>query len=284
MNEIIVTRAISSQQKLSRRLIREGKTIAIVPTMGALHEGHLSLIRRGRQKADVVVTTVFVNPAQFAPHEDFDRYPRDPKGDLKKIRRAGGQVVFMPDRRQMYPDKYDTYVDVQHLTMSLEGKSRPGHFRGVTTIVTKLFNIVQPDVALFGMKDYQQAMVLKKMTIDLNWPIQFVICPTMREKDGLAMSSRNRYLSPELRRQAPALYQSLIAARRMVREGETRASTIVGRMRRIIRRMAPIAQIDYIALTELDSLKTVTIVTKNTVASLAVRLGPVRLIDNMKIA
>ena len=284
MNEIIVTRAISSQQKLSRRLIRDGKTIAIVPTMGALHEGHLSLIRRGRQKADVVVTTVFVNPAQFAPHEDFDRYPRDPKGDLKKIRRAGGQVVFMPDRRQMYPDKYDTYVDVQHLTMSLEGKSRPGHFRGVTTIVTKLFNIVQPDVALFGMKDYQQAMVLKKMTIDLNWPIQFVICPTMREKDGLAMSSRNRYLSPELRRQAPALYQSLIAARRMVREGETRASTIVGRMRRIIRRMAPIAQIDYIALTELDSLKTVTIVTKNTVASLAVRLGPVRLIDNMKIA
>jgi len=284
MNEIIVTRAISSQQKLSRRLIREGKTIAIVPTMGALHEGHLSLIRRGRKKADVVVTTVFVNPAQFAPHEDFNRYPRDPKGDLEKIRRAGGQVVFMPDRRKMYPDEYDTYVDVRHLTMTLEGKSRPGHFRGVTTIVTKLFNIVQPDVALFGMKDYQQAMVLKKMTIDLNWPIQFVICPTMREKDGLAMSSRNRYLSPELRRQAPALYQSLTAARKLVRDGETRGSTIIGRMRRIIRQTAPIAEIDYIALTELDSMKPVTIVMKNTVASLAVRIGPVRLIDNMKIA
>lgn len=284
MSAITVTRTVSGQQKFSRDLIRSGKTIAVVPTMGALHDGHLSLIHRACRKADIVVVTVFVNPTQFAPHEDFSRYPRDPRGDIRKIKEAGAQVVFMPKKSDIYPEGYETYITVEHMTGVLEGKSRPGHFRGVTTIVAKLFNIVQPDYAMFGMKDYQQAMVLKRMVKDLDWPIKMIICPTVREKDGLAMSSRNRYLSPELRLQAPALYHALKAARQMVRDGITRTSDITRKMRSIIAKKAPDSKIDYIALTEMESLKSVTSVTKNTVASLAVRLGTVRLIDNMKIA
>jgi len=284
MTGLTVTRTVAAQQRLSRKIIRSGKTIAVVPTMGALHDGHLSLIRRAKQKADVVVATIFVNPTQFGPHEDFDRYPRDPRGDTRKLRDAGANVIFMPKRSDMYPDGYETYVTVEHMTGVLEGASRTGHFRGVTTIVAKLFNIVRPDFALFGMKDYQQAMVLKRMVADLDWPITMIICPIVREKDGLAMSSRNRYLSPELRAQAPALYHSLQTARRMVRDGVVRSSDIKRRMRSIVMKNAPDSEIDYIALTEMESLKAVTSVAKNTVASLAVRLGPVRLIDNMKIA
>jgi pantoate--beta-alanine ligase len=284
MSGLTITRTIAAQQRLSRHLIRSGKTIAVVPTMGALHDGHLSLIRRAKQKADVVVATIFVNPTQFGPNEDFDRYPRDPKGDTRKLNGAGADVVFMPQQTDMYPDGYETYVSVEHMTNVLEGASRPTHFRGVTTIVAKLFHIVQPDFALFGMKDYQQAMVLKRMVRDLNLPITMIICPIVREKDGLAMSSRNRYLSPELRAQAPALYHALKAARRMIRDGVTRSSDIKRKMRSIIRKDAPDGEIDYIAITEMESLKAVSSVTKNTVASLAVRLGPVRLIDNMKIA
>ncbi len=284
MSGLTITRTIAAQQRLSRNIIHSGKTIAVVPTMGALHDGHLSLIRRARRRADIVVATIFVNPTQFGPHEDFDRYPRDPRGDIRKIRDAGADVVFMPKRSDMYPGGYETYVSVEHMTDVLEGASRPGHFRGVTTIVAKLFHIVRPDFALFGMKDYQQAMVLKRMVKDLNLPITMIICPIVREKDGLAMSSRNRYLSPDLRAQAPALYHALKAARRMVRDGITRSSDIKRKMRSIITKDAPDSEIDYIAITEMESLKAVSSVTKNTVVSLAVRLGPVRLIDNMKIA
>lgn len=281
---LTVTNSIIAQQELSRRLARKGKTIAIVPTMGALHEGHLSLIKHGLKKADVVVTTIFVNPTQFAPTEDLNRYPRDPQGDLKKIKQAGGQIVFMPSPKEMYPEAFETSVSVENLTRTLEGASRPTHFRGVTTIVAKLFNIVRPDIALFGMKDYQQAMVLKRMTTDLNWPIEFVIRPTVREKDGLALSSRNRFLSPELRAQAPALYRSLKAARQMAHDGQTDASAVEAEMRRIIGQDAPVAVIDYISFTEMESLKPVTTIGKNTVASLAARFETVRLIDNLKIA
>jgi pantoate--beta-alanine ligase len=284
MTTLTVTNTIVAQQELSRRLARKGKTIAIVPTMGALHEGHLSLIRRGLKKADIVVTTIFVNPAQFAPNEDLNRYPRDPQGDLNKIKQAGGQVVFVPSAVEMYPEGFETYVTVENLTQTLEGGVRPTHFRGVTTVVAKLFNIVRPDVALFGMKDYQQAMVLKRMTIDLNWPIDFVICPTVREKDGLALSSRNRFLSPESRQQAPALYLALRAARQLVREGKTDAAGIENAMRAIIGQDAPSAIIDYIAFTEMETLRPVSIIGKQTVASLAARFGTVRLIDNLKIA
>jgi pantoate--beta-alanine ligase len=278
-----VTRSIKAQQKLSRRLTARGKTIAVVPTMGYLHEGHLSLIRRGLKKADVAVTTIFVNPAQFSPSEDFRQYPRDTKGDLKKIKEIGGQVVFIPRMSDMYPDDYETWVTVEKSTQALEGELRPTHFRGVTTIVARLFNIIRPDVALFGMKDYQQAIVLKKMTADLNWPIKIIICPTVREKDGLALSSRNSYLSPEQRREALALFKSLITAKQMIRDGQTSISAIRKKMRQVITKTAPSGKIDYIAFTEMESLKPVRTVTKNTVASLALRFGPVRLIDNMKV-
>lgn len=281
--EFTVARSIRSQQRLSRRLIAAGKTIAVVPTMGYLHDGHLSLITRGLKKADIVVTTIFVNPTQFGPDEDLDRYPRDHAGDLRKIRQAGGQIVFSPKMTDMYPNGYETYVAVERLTQTLEGRARPAHFRGVTTIVTKLFNIVQPDHALFGMKDFQQAMVLKKMTADLNWPLRIHICPTVRHKDGLALSSRNSYLTPETRPQATALYQALRAARERVREGETVPGHITRSMRQIIRRIAPDGVIDYIALTDLNTLRPVTVIRPPTVASLAVRLGPVRLIDNLRL-
>lgn len=280
-----VVRSIKSQQKLSRQIIAEGKTIAIVPTMGFLHDGHLSLIKKAQAKADVVITTIFVNPAQFAPHEDFNRYPRDTKSDLKKIASVGcagvRQIVFMPRAEDIYPPGFQSWVVVEGLTQSLEAASRPTHFRGVTTIVGKLFNIVQPDYAIFGMKDYQQAMVLKKMTSDLNWPIKFIIAPTVREPDGLAMSSRNKYLSIAHRAEATALIKSLRQARKLVRAGEKSSAVIRREIKKVIIKSAPSGMIDYIALTSMDSLKPVRIIEGKTVASLAVKFGAVRLIDNI---
>jgi len=279
-----VSRSIAAQQRLSRQLIAKKKTIAVVPTMGFLHEGHLSLIKRALKLADVAVTTIFVNPAQFGPGEDFDKYPRNLQGDLRKIREVGGQVAFVPKMDDIYPEDFKTHVNVEKMTESLEGQSRPRHFRGVTTIVSKLFNIVRPDVAVFGMKDYQQAMVIKQMIRDLNWPIKLVIAPTVREKDGLAMSSRNTYLTEEQRAQAVALYQSLKSAKKLCDEGEERISVILHQIRSTIRAIAPAAHVDYVAFTEMESLRPVSRVEKNTVASIAVRFGQTRLIDNMKIA
>ncbi|MCK5125699.1 MAG: pantoate--beta-alanine ligase [candidate division Zixibacteria bacterium] len=278
-----IVKSIKAQQKLSRQLIRSGKSIAVVPTMGFLHDGHLSLIKKGLSKADIVITTIFVNPTQFAPGEDLTRYPRDEKGDLEKIKQAGSQIVFIPRLTDMYPDDYETYVDVENLTLTLEGESRLQHFKGVTTIVAKLFNIVQPDFALFGMKDYQQAAVITKMIKDLNWPTKIIVCPTVREKDGLAMSSRNSYLTPVQRKQATALYQSLILARQMVKSDERRPSEIRKSMRRLIKNAAPDSDIGYIAFTDLKTLEAKKEITKNTIASVAVNIGPVRLIDNMRI-
>lgn len=279
-----VTRTIAAQHRLSRALKRRGKSIAIVPTMGFLHEGHLTLIDNALKKADVVVTTIFVNPAQFGPREDIDQYPRDISSDLLKVRARGGQIVFVPTAPIMYPKGYETYVTVEHLTRTLEGAARPTHFRGVTTVVAKLFNIVQPDCALFGMKDYQQAVVLRKMTHDLNYPIQIIVRPTVREKDGLAMSSRNSYLTAEERLQAPALYHALKHARSLVRDGMTQTSTIRLRMKKLIGREAPLANVEYIAFTHLDDLREIRAVEKRTVVSLAARFKSARLIDNMRIA
>ncbi len=278
-----VNKTISAQQKLSRKLVASKKTIAIVPTMGSLHDGHRSLIKRALKLADVVVTTIFVNPTQFGPGEDFKRYPRSAKSDLELIQKAGSKVVFIPKVQDMYTDDYRTYVSVHKLTDDLEGASRPNHLRGVTTVVTKLFNIVRPDFAVFGMKDYQQAMVLKRMVADLNWPIKMVICPTVREKDGLALSTRNGYLSPMHREQATALYQALRIARKLCMEGEERISVILRDMRRELHDLAPAGKVDYIAFTDMETLRPVTRIEKDTVVSLAVRLGSIRLIDNMKI-
>ncbi len=276
-------RSITKMQKASRQLAARSKTIALVPTMGNLHEGHLSLIRCARKTADVVIVTIFVNPKQFGPKEDYKKYPRDEKNDIAKIKKAGGDIVFIPKATQIYPDDFQTYVTVEKLSQTLEGKSRPEHFRGVTTVVAKLFNITRPDVAIFGAKDFQQSKVLKQMTKDLGYPIKFVIAPTVREKDGLAMSSRNRYFTVEQRHQACCLYYALRTAREMVKSGIKDVRTIKSEMRAVIKATSPKCKIDYIAFTEFDSLKPVSKASKSTICSLAVCVHNVRLIDNMRL-
>ena len=275
-------RSITKMPKVSRQLAARGKRIALVPTMGNLHEGHLSLVKRAKKTADVVIVTIFVNPKQFGPKEDYKKYPRDEKNDIAKIKKAGGDIVFIPKATQIYPDDFQTFVTVEKLSKTLEGKSRPEHFRGVTTVVAKLFNITRPDVAVFGAKDFQQAIVLKQMTKDLGYPIKFVIAPTVREKDGLAMSSRNRYFTAEQRPEACALYYALRTAREMVKSGIRDVRAIKSEMRAVIRATSPKAKIDYIAFTEFDSLKPVWKASKSTICSLAVRVHNVRLIDNMR--
>jgi pantoate--beta-alanine ligase len=278
-----IIRSVKKMQATARMLAEEGITVGLVPTMGYLHEGHLSLIRRAKKVADIVITSIFVNPTQFAPHEDFNRYPRDEKGDIKKIRAAGGDIVFIPKAAEIYPPDFQTFVTVEKLTAGLEGASRPTHFRGVTTIVAKLFNICRPDVAVFGMKDYQQAIVLKRMTVDLGYPIKFIIAPTVRERDGLAMSSRNAYFTPEQRREALCLYYALRTAKAMVQSGVLDTKKIEREMRAAIKNTCPSAEIDYIAFTDLKSLTPLTKVVRNTVCSLAVKVHGVRLFDNMKL-
>ena len=230
-----------------------------------------------------MIVSIFVNAAQFAPNEDLRRYPRDEKGDLRKIRAAGGEIVFIPSQRNMYPPDYQTWVSVEQLTRTLEGAARPTHFCGVTTVVAKLFNICRPDIAVFGLKDFQQAVVLKRMTDDLGYPIRFVIAPTVREADGLAMSSRNAYFDRDGRREAVCLYRSLVTAKAMVKAGISGTTRIEKEMRTVIKSTAPGASVDYIAFTDFESLRPVKSVKPGTICSLAVRLRGVRLIDNLKL-
>jgi pantoate--beta-alanine ligase len=277
-----VIRNIKKMQALSRRLAAQGKKIGLVPTMGFLHDGHLSLIKSARRNADIVVTSIFVNPAQFGPNEDLRVYPRDEKGDIKKISAVGGDIVFAPAPEDIYPAGYQTVVGVLELTRTLEGEIRPGHFEGVTTIVSKLFNIVQPDIAVFGMKDFQQAAVIKRMTRDLDFPIRIIVAPTVREKDGLAMSSRNKYFKPKQRPEAICLYKALILARN---SGVTGVVKLRRMMEREIYKYCPTAQIDYIAFTDPETLEPRNKkIIPDTVGSLAVKVHGVRLIDNMKLA
>ncbi len=276
-------RSVKKMQAVARRIAAGKKKSALVPTMGALHDGHLALIKHARKAADVVIVSVFVNPAQFGPKEDFKRYPRDEKGDLRKIKKAGGDIVFMPKAVEIYPADFETYVHVEKMSGVLEGAVRPGHFRGVTTIVSKLFNITRPDVAVFGMKDYQQAMVIKKMTRDLGYPVKIIIAPTVREEDGLAMSSRNRYLDEIGRWEAVCLFYALRTAQEMVKAGIVDTRLITREMQAVILATSPSAQIDYIAFTDKETLAPVKKVVKNTICSLAVRLHGVRLIDNIKL-
>ena len=280
-----IIRSVKKMQRVAREIAGSGRTIGLVPTMGYLHEGHLSLVRRAKKETDIVITTIFVNPAQFAPHEDLDRYPRDEKGDLRKIASAGGDIVFVPTASEMYPEGFQTYVSVEEIADWLEGAVRPGHFRGVATVVAKLFNVTRPDVAGFGMKDYQQGAVIKRMARDLGYPLKLIIAPTVRERDGLAMSSRNAYLrDPRHRREAVCLYYALRTAREMVRAGAAEPSKVRREMEAVIRATCPTGQVDYIAFTDLESLVPVRRIGKGTVCSLAVRLHGVRLIDNMKLA
>jgi pantoate--beta-alanine ligase len=273
---------VDAIQRRCESLRREGKTIGLVPTMGAFHEGHVSLMRSARAENDVVVVSIFVNPIQFGRGEDFDSYPRDLQGDLAQAERAGVDLVFTPSAEAIYPKGFQTYVDVIELTEGLCGASRPEHFRGVTTVVTKLFNLVRPHRAYFGRKDYQQSVVVRRLVADLNMDIEIVPLPTIREADGLAMSSRNVRLTPEARRVASVLHRSLNLAEERVGAGERSAKAILDAMRAMIE-AEPLARIDYVALCDPETLQPLDRIEGPTLAALAVRFGSTRLIDNLLI-
>ncbi|MEW5830507.1 MAG: pantoate--beta-alanine ligase [Chloroflexota bacterium] len=262
----------------SARPILDGK-VGLVPTMGFLHEGHLSLVRRARQECDSVAVSIFVNPTQFAPTEDLSSYPRDLERDLRLLSDEGADLVWTPSAEVMYPNGYQTWVQVEALTEPLEGAMRPGHFRGVTTVVAKLFNAVQPDRAYFGQKDAQQAAVIRRMVQDLNFPLEVVICPTVREPDGLAMSSRNTYLDPEQRKAATVLFRALSAARAAYESGERSGEAL----RRIVAgtvNAEPLARLQYVSCADFDTLREVDEIEGKTLLSMAVYVGKTRLIDN----
>lgn len=265
--------------------LRRARTAAtgsagLVPTMGYLHEGHLALIRRARTENELVVVSIFVNPTQFGPAEDFSRYPRDLPRDLALCREAGVDLVFAPEPPAMYPEGFQTYVEVVELAQGLCGASRPGHFRGVATVVAKLFHLIQPDRAYFGEKDAQQLRVIRRMVRDLNMPVEIVSVPTVREPDGLAMSSRNVYLSAEERRAATVLSRALYLARDLVAAGE-RDAAVIGRRMRDLLDAEPLARVDYLAVVDDESLAPVLRIERPTLVALAVFFGRTRLIDNM---
>ncbi len=269
-------------RSLSDRLRAGGKTIAFVPTMGALHAGHLSLVARAKRFCDVCVASIFVNPAQFGPSEDFKQYPRDLRGDLKKLQQLGADIVFAPGARAIYPAGFSTTVHVSGVTDTLCGPLRPGHFDGVATVVLKLFEIVAPDVAVFGLKDFQQTVVIRRMVRDLNLPVRIVTAPTVREADGLAMSSRNARLSPPQRRAAAVLYRGLSKARRAFRGGERSASALIGIVRRTLR-TEPSIRVEYVSLVDPDRLLQLRRAARGAVVAVAAYLGDVRLIDNISL-
>ena len=255
-----------------------GKIIGLVPTMGCLHQGHLSLIRRAREQCDVVVVSIYVNPTQFAPGEDFDTYPRDFEHDRKMCEEA--DAIFYPDNNEMYPEGYKTYVTVEGITKVLCGRSRPAHFRGVTTVVAKLFNIIKPSMAYFGQKDYQQSLVIRRMAKDLNMDVEIVTCPTVRDRDGLAVSSRNRYLNKEQREEAAVLYSSLKLAQDLIAKGVENTDSIKDDVIKKIRTTSGI--IDYVEILDKETLKPLKkIIQGSTLIALAVRFGSTRLIDNL---
>lgn len=274
--------AIARMSTLVKMLRKEGKTIGFVPTMGYLHDGHLSLVKAARKHTDVVVMSVFVNPTQFDPKEDFEKYPRDPKRDETMAAQTGVDVIFCPTVKEMYPDGYSTYVTVEGVSRVMCGVSRPTHFRGVTTVVAKLFGIVKPDIAYFGQKDAQQAIIIRKMVSDLNMDIEIKVLPTVRERDGLAMSSRNTCLSDVERRDAAILNQALKRAESIVSAGEKKAAVIKEEMRKMIAEK-PAAKIDYIAIVDPQGLKETETIGKEALIALAVFFGKTRLIDNTMV-
>ena len=268
-------------QRLSEGYRLRGKEIGFVPTMGYLHEGHLSLVRQAKRDNGVVFVSIFVNPLQFAPNEDYESYPRDIERDERLLKDEGVDVLFYPTVEDMYPDGFQTYVEVQNLTKVLEGKSRPTHFRGVTTVVLKLFNITKPHRAYFGKKDAQQLIVIRRMVHDLNLDVEIVGMPIVRESDGLAMSSRNKYLNKGERAQAVCLYRALKRAEELIGSGVLDADRIKREMESVIKGY-PLAEIDYISVNRISDLEELKTVEKgNTLVSLAVRIGKTRLIDNM---
>lgn len=265
---------------LTRKLRRENKTIGFVPTMGALHEGHLSLVAEARQMCDVVIVSIFVNPTQFNDKKDLEKYPRDLTADASYLAEYQVDYIFAPDEKEIYGDNFSTYVYVENLTETLEGASRPGHFRGVATVVTILFNTIRPDFAYFGQKDAQQVAVIKRLTTDLGFDTEIVVMPIIREENGLAMSSRNERLTAEERQKASIIYHALREAKIAARNGERNASSLAEIVRRKIE-TEPLAQIDYVAVVDNETLEPIEKIAENAVLiAVAVRFGNVRLLDN----
>jgi pantoate--beta-alanine ligase len=274
---VLTTTVLALREQLERAR-RAGQRVGLVPTMGALHEGHLSLVKRARAECDLVVVSIFVNPSQFGPHEDFSKYPRALENDLSLLRGLA-EIVFAPAGDEVYRPDHATWVEVGEIADVLEGTYRPGHFRGVVTIVLKLFNMVQPAMAYFGQKDFQQALVIRRMAADLNVPVMIQVCPIVREADGLAMSSRNRYLSADGRRRALVLSRSLETAKGLAAKGERKASAIATAIRGTIE-TAEDARIDYIALVDPQTLQPIETLSAPTLVALAVTIDNTRLIDN----
>jgi len=277
-----VIRIPSIMREIAKDLIIKGKSIGFVPTMGALHEGHLSLIKRARDENDYTVVSIFVNPTQFVQGEDYDRYPRDVEGDKEKIEKIGIDYIFLPDVTSLYPHGYSTYVTVESLSDKLCGKFRPGHFRGVATILCKFFNIIKPTRAYFGQKDYQQALIVKRMVEDLNFGIEIIICPTIRENDGLAISSRNLYLSDEERKASIIIYQALKKGEQLLKEG-VNPSEVSLKMKEILENEPLVSEIQYTGVFDPFRLDELREKQDKYLLAIAVKIGDTRLIDNIII-
>lgn len=277
-----VAETIKSVRRLVKAARSKGNKIGLVPTMGALHIGHICLIEKAVKECDFVVVSIFINPTQFGPAEDFEKYPRSFESDLEICRKAGVDIVFAPSPQEMYKKENLTWVNVEKLTEPLCGRSRPRHFRGVTTVCAKLFNIVEPDVAYFGQKDAQQAIVIKRMVADLNMPLEIVVCPTVREPDGLAVSSRNKYLSEQQRKDATCIYKSLKKCESLVEAGTTDSKTIIGEMKQILNQVSSI-EIEYISIVDAESLQELERIAGKALAAVAVKIGSARLIDNIVV-
>lgn len=274
-----IIKSVAEMQAYSDSLRSKNIKIGFVPTMGALHDGHLSLVKKSTETADQTILSIFVNPVQFTPSEDFNEYPRDFRTDEESARDNGIDVIFYPSVEEIYPDGYSTFSVVEGLSDILEGASRPSHFKGVTTIVNKLFNIVNPQIAFFGQKDAQQAVIIKKMVTDLNLNVGIIVCPTIRESDGLALSSRNTFLTREEREQAPLIYQALTRAESLHSEGKHESSGIISLIEEIIS-SATLVEIDYVAVVDENTLQPVESTTSGALVAIAVSFSATRLIDN----
>ena len=274
-------RVIETVQEMMRLSWEIARPLGLVPTMGFLHQGHLSLVERAREENATLVVSVFVNPAQFGPQEDLTGYPRDMERDLALLEERGTDIVFAPSTEEMYPSNFDTWVEVDRLTQRLEGATRPGHFRGVATVVSKLFNVVRPDRAYFGQKDGQQSVVVRRMARDLNMGVDVVVLPTVREPDGLAMSSRNVYLTKEQRRAAPVLYRALSHARDLWQNGERDAERLQQAVRSTLEAEPLVERVDYVSVADAETLGELDTVDRPAMVSLAAQIGRARLIDNV---
>jgi pantoate--beta-alanine ligase len=278
-----IARTIQSVRKIINAARKAGKKIGFVPTMGALHQGHVSLIEKSIKQGNFTAVSIFVNPAQFGPNEDLKKYPRPLKADINICKEHKVDIVFVPSPEEMYGAGNLTWVNIEKLSGPLCGQFRPGHFKGVATVCAKLFNIISPDISYFGQKDAQQAIIIKQMVSDLNFPLKIAVCPTIRESNGLALSSRNQYLSALEKKEAGSIYQSLVTARQMIKAGVKNPKTIISKIRKIISNSKSLKSIDYISIVDLKTLEDVSHIGSSVLIAIAARFGKTRLIDNLVV-